>query len=110
MEQSRKLNIKNIQRVLETNTHPFRWLEIAPMPDRYTFHIESDISNTIYYLDLYRFDEHKNGTYRLMLTNSKYRNTDNKKWLTLNDIQNMSNFKRMCIDLITNISWDEPPF
>lgn len=104
-----KLDIKNIGKVLE-NGITFNWIKVAPLPDRYQFHIESNTTQTIYYLDLYRFDEHVNGTYRLMLTNTKYLNTDNKKWIPVKDIKDITLFKRICIDFIRSVNSNEIPF
>ncbi len=99
-----KLDIKNIGKVLENDTK-FNWIKVTPLPDRYTFHIQSNITQYLYYLDLYRFSEHQNGTYRLMFNNLKYRN--DKRWVTLNDIRNIRVFKEICVDMICDI---EIPF
>jgi hypothetical protein len=104
-----KLKVKNIGKILN-NGISFNWIKVLPLPDRYTFHVQSNDTQNIYYLDLYRFSEHENGTYRLILTNLKYRNENNKKWLTLNDIKSIDGFKRICIDLIRLISREETPF
>jgi hypothetical protein len=104
-----KLQVNNIGKILN-NGISFNWIKVAPLPDRYTFHIQSNDTQNIYYLDLHRFSEHENGTYRLMLTNSKYRNENNKKWLTLNDIKSIDGFKGICVDLIRSISIEETPF
>jgi hypothetical protein len=103
-----KLDIKNIGKVLE-NDITFNWIKVAPLPDRYQFHIESNTTQTIYYLELYRFDE-LNGLYRLMITNSKYRNADNKKWIAVKDIKDITLFKRICIDFIRSVNSNEIPF
>jgi hypothetical protein len=104
-----KLDITNVSKIVG-NGITFDWIKVAPMPDRYTFHIQSNGTHTIYYLDLYRFDEHKNGTYRLMITNSKYRDDDNKKWIYVKDIKDINGFKKICEDLIREVSRDEIPF
>jgi hypothetical protein len=104
-----KLEVNNIRKIL-SNDVSFNWIEVVPFPDRYMFHIHSNDTETTYFLDLYRFDEHKNGTYRLMITNSKYRNHNNKMWLTLDDIKSINDFKIICTSFIRSISDEEPPF
>jgi hypothetical protein len=95
-----KLYISNISKIVENDTK-FNWIKVAPLPDRYTFHIQSNITQYMYYLDLYRFSEHQKGTYRLMFNNLKYRN--DKRWVTLNDIRNIRIFKEICVDMICDI-------
>jgi hypothetical protein len=110
-----KLDITNVSKIVEngvtlSSLNQFSWIKVAPLPDRYTFHIQSNNTQTIYYLDLHRFSEHQNGTYRLMITNSKYRDDDNKKWISVRDIRDIDGFKGICTDLIRKVSGDEPPF
>jgi hypothetical protein len=95
-----KLRITNISKILQNDTK-FNWINVVPMSDRYTFYIESKITQYTYYLDLYRFSEHQTGTYPLMFNNLKYRN--DKRWVTLNDIRNICVFKEICVDMICDI-------
>jgi hypothetical protein len=104
-----KLEIKNIGKIIESGIS-FNWVDIVSLPDRYQFHIESNDTQNIYYLDLYRFDEHKNGTYRLMINNVKYKSYDNKLWVMISDIQDIVRFKRICRKLICSVAIEELPF
>jgi hypothetical protein len=47
-----KLQVKNIGKILN-NGISFNWIKVAPLPDRYTFHIQSNDTQNIYRKDKY---------------------------------------------------------
>ena len=102
-----RLNIKNVEKCTEKgNNLVFIWKDVREMVDRYVFHIESTQTQNMYYFDLYRHIEPQGG-YRLMITNSKYRNSNCKKWVSINTIKSLEGLKRYVEDMIYEVSNDE---
>lgn len=110
-----QLTIKNIDKILSTE-RDFTWTRYRELEDRYFFVIKSMHTEEEYGIELYRLNEtfyndnlkcDGNG-YRLQITNAKYiKDTNNKKFVSLEMIKSISSLKQSMTGLIIDVNTNE---